>query len=65
LTFESAGITVSLQSLLDGILPSMIPLMLTLSTFSLIRKGYSLLKSFGIMFLATATLGALGILAAG
>ncbi|MCD6381110.1 MAG: PTS system mannose/fructose/sorbose family transporter subunit IID [Candidatus Odinarchaeota archaeon] len=64
LTFESAGITVSLQSLLDGILPSMIPLLLTLSTFSLIRKGYSLLKSFGIMFLATATLGALGILAA-
>lgn len=38
LTFEMSEATVEIQSILDGILPSMLPLLVTLGIFALIRR---------------------------
>jgi len=63
LTFVVSDMTVSMQGVLDSILPSLIPLTLFLLTYYLVNKGMKPIKIIGIMFVVGTIGSLLGILA--
>jgi mannose/fructose/N-acetylgalactosamine-specific phosphotransferase system component IID len=58
-----SGITlVTLQDVLNGILPKMLPLITLVLAMTALRRGISLTKTMLLFFLAGAVLAAIGIL---
>lgn len=62
LTLNLEGVTISFQSVLDSILPNMIPLVTVLACFSLYRRKISMIRVMLIVAVVTFILGALGLL---
>lgn len=51
--FVQGDLTISLQEMIDGIFPKLLPLLVTLGMFKLVRKGKSpVLMIFGIMIIS-------------
>jgi len=57
------GIKISIQDLLNTILPAMLPLIVVLGAFWLVRRGTSYLKTMLYLFAIGFVLGCLGVLA--
>lgn len=63
LEFTISGQKLAVQSILDGLIPGLVPLTVVLVTYWLVRKRLSLTRIVTAMFAAGLVLGLLGILA--
>lgn len=63
LTFELASGTIEIQSILDTILPQLLPLVVFLLTYQAIKRGVKPTVVIAVMFLVSIVLSPLGILA--
>jgi mannose/fructose/N-acetylgalactosamine-specific phosphotransferase system component IID len=62
LTYTIESASVSIQSMLDSIMPKLLPLLATMAVYSAIRKGKKTTAILLVLVVAGLVLGALGIL---